>query len=74
MVLGVSWQAVGTLDPSLEVLETRTGDGKPVVIYLNSAGEPVGVLLWQAEGRLDAARMLLAHRPTDREEIARSIR
>lgn len=74
VVLGVSWQAVGTLDPSLEVLETRTGDGKPVVIYLNSAGEPVGVLLWQAEGRLDAARMLLAHRPTDREEIARSIR
>ncbi|WP_257478101.1 NAD(P)/FAD-dependent oxidoreductase [Acidipropionibacterium jensenii] len=73
VVFGVGWQAVGTLDPSMDVLETQTGDGKPVAIYLNSAGEPVGVLLWQAEGRLDAARALLARRPTDRQEIARSI-
>ncbi|AXE37711.1 Putidaredoxin reductase [Acidipropionibacterium virtanenii] len=74
VVFGVGWQAVGTLDPSLEVLATETGDGEPVAVYLDSTGAPVGVLLWQAEGRLDAARTLLARRPTDRDEIARSIR
>lgn len=66
-VLGVGYEAVGTLDASLEtVVDER--DGGVVVYYLDDQ-EVRGVLLWDVEvdGGLDQARAVLAEhaRPTD---------
>ncbi|ATG51999.1 FAD-dependent oxidoreductase [Brachybacterium vulturis] len=73
MVYGVRWEAVGTLDPTLETLEVPLDTERSVVYYLDDQGRPVGVLLWQIEGARDAARTVIAEAITDRELLRGSI-
>jgi len=73
LVYGVSWEAVGTLDPSLETLEVHHDTERSVVYYLDEQGRPVGVLLWQIDGARDAARTVIADRITDRDLLRGSI-
>jgi len=53
------YEAVGTLDASLETVVVEKKDGGKVVYYLDDA-EVVGVLLWKVADGLDAAREVLA--------------
>ncbi|KQR44706.1 pyridine nucleotide-disulfide oxidoreductase [Frigoribacterium sp. Leaf164] len=58
-VLDISYEAVGTLDASLETVVDDEGDGSTVVYYLTD-GAVAGVLLWNVEDARDAARAVLA--------------
>jgi 3-phenylpropionate/trans-cinnamate dioxygenase ferredoxin reductase subunit len=58
-VFDISYEAVGTLDASLETVVEDKGDGSAVAYYL-SDGAVVGVLLWNVEDARDAARAVLA--------------
>ena len=58
-VFAISYEAVGTLDASLETVVDDKGDGSAVAYYL-SDGAVVGVLLWNVEDARDAARAVLA--------------
>lgn len=73
MVYGVRWEAVGTLDPSLETLEVHHDTAHSVVYYLDDHGRPVGVLMWQIDGARDAARTVIADAITDRDLLRGSI-
>ena len=53
------YEAVGTLDASLETRSVDKGDGNAVVYYLDG-DEVVGVLLWGVWDSTDAAREVLA--------------
>ncbi len=53
------YEAVGTLDASLETVVVDKADGGRVVYYVED-GEVVGVLLWKVGNGLDAAREVLA--------------
>lgn len=72
-VFGNRWEAVGTLDPSLETVEVALDDQRTVVYYLED-GKPVGVLLWNVEDARDAARQVLRDAPTNRDELRGRIR
>lgn len=74
-LLGHGYEAIGTLDASLETVEDRFGDGSVVVYYLTDE-EVVGVLLWDCDGGLDeATAVLAAHtRPADGTELVGRIR
>lgn len=72
-VFGNRWEAVGTLDPSLETLEVDLDEDRTVVYYLQD-GAAVGVLLWNVEEALDAARQVLKDAPTDHGELRSRIR
>ncbi|WP_449278447.1 NAD(P)/FAD-dependent oxidoreductase [Leucobacter sp. GX24907] len=55
VIFGNRYEAVGTLDSSLETVEQWDGEDTGVVYYVD--GERVrGVLLWNIEGRQDEAR------------------
>ncbi|WP_270240884.1 NAD(P)/FAD-dependent oxidoreductase [Rothia kristinae] len=69
LVNGTRWEAVGTLDSTLETLEDDLGDGRRVVYYLDADRRPVGVLLWKVEDAVDAAREVLAAPPADPEQL-----
>lgn len=73
-LFGHGYEAVGTLDASLETVEDRFGDS--VVVYYLTDDEVVGVLLWDCDGGLDDATALLAShtRPTDAQELVGRIR
>ncbi|TWX37332.1 NAD(P)/FAD-dependent oxidoreductase [Frigoribacterium sp. ACAM 257] len=58
-VFDISYEAVGTLDASLETVVDDKGDGSAVAYYL-SDGAVAGVLLWNVEDARDAARAVLA--------------
>ncbi|NRQ49790.1 NAD(P)/FAD-dependent oxidoreductase [Aeromicrobium stalagmiti] len=59
------YEAVGTLDASLETVEDEKDDGGRVVYYLDG-DEVVGVLLWKvADGVEPARRVLAAHSRPD---------
>ena len=58
-VFDLSYEAVGTLDASLETVVDRKGDDEAVAYYLDE-GVVRGVLLWNVEGARDAARAVLA--------------
>ncbi len=77
-VFGVRWEAVGTLDPELDPLVVEVGADeagpRTVVYYRDEAGAPVGVLLWNVADATDAARLVLADRPTDDAELRGRIR
>ena len=73
MVYGVRWEAIGTLDPSLEMVEVHHDTRRSVVYYLDDQGRPVGVLMWQIEGARDAARTVIADGITDRDLLRGSI-
>jgi hypothetical protein len=55
----LGYEAVGRLDPRLEVVETwKTPFREGVVFYLDR-GRVCGVLLWGVFGHVDAARELI---------------
>jgi len=58
-VFGIRYEAVGTLDSSLETVEDWIDTERGVVYYLDE-GRVVGVLLWNVEDARDAARSVLA--------------
>ena len=76
-VLGLGYEAVGTLDSSLETVLDPVDDpeGGMVVYYLDDTAVR-GVLLWDGAGDLDAARELLARgdRPEDASTLRGSVR
>lgn len=63
------YEAIGTLDTSLETLVDPTDDG--YVVYYLDQDRVRGVLLWNVWDQVDAARDLLARgtRPADAEEL-----
>ncbi|MCM0619251.1 NAD(P)/FAD-dependent oxidoreductase [Nocardioides bruguierae] len=67
----LGYEAVGTLDASLETFVEDAGDGGRIVYYLTD-DEVVGVLGWNVFGRTDAAVALLAQhsRPADASDLA----
>lgn len=77
VVFGTRWEAVGTLDPSLDTLEVDLGDDRVVVYYRDAEGAPVGVLLWDVDedpALRDAARRAIAEGPTSDDELRSRIR
>jgi NADPH-dependent 2,4-dienoyl-CoA reductase/sulfur reductase-like enzyme len=72
-VFDLGYQAVGTLDSSLETFVDEV-EGGAVVYYLTGT-EVVGVLLWNLDDGVDEAKELLARhtRPTDPAELAGTI-
>ncbi|WP_148613426.1 NAD(P)/FAD-dependent oxidoreductase [Nocardioides rubriscoriae] len=82
-LFGHGYEAIGTLDSSLETVEDRfaSGDGgddddESVVVYYLTDDEVVGVLLWDCDGGLDDATALLAShtRPADAHDLVGRIR
>lgn len=73
-VLGLRWEAVGTLDSSLETVEDLLDEDRRVVYYLDADERPVGVLLWNVEGARDAARDVLREAPSGRGALIGRIR
>lgn len=73
------YEAIGSLDASLETVEDRFDDGsgaESVVVYYLTDEEVAGVLLWDCAGGLDeATELLAAHtRPADASELVGRIR
>lgn len=64
VLFGNRYEAVGTLDASLQTVERWLDGGREgVVYYLDDDGHPIGVLNWNLEDRLDEARSVLASDP-----------
>lgn len=73
-VFGIRYEAVGTLDSSLETVEDWIDGERGVVFYLDD-GRVVGVLLWNVEDARDAAREVLAAADTlTRDDLVGRIR
>ena len=53
------YEAVGILDPKLDVVEDWTEPHRKGVIYYTEGGRARGVLLWNVFGKVDAARALI---------------
>jgi NADPH-dependent 2,4-dienoyl-CoA reductase/sulfur reductase-like enzyme len=62
-VFGIRYEAVGTLDSSLDTVEDWIDADHGVVYYLDD-DRVVGVLLWNVEDARDAARAVLAEADT----------
>lgn len=73
-VFGIRYEAVGTLDSSLETVEDWIDADRGVVYYLDD-DRVVGVLLWNVEEARDAARAVLAEADTlTRDDLVGRIR
>ena len=67
VVFGTRYEAVGTLDSSLETIEDWAEPHERGVVYYVDRDRVVGVLLWNVEDATDAARTVLAEDgPVDR--------
>jgi 3-phenylpropionate/trans-cinnamate dioxygenase ferredoxin reductase component len=74
-VFGTRYEAVGTLDASLETLEDWQDPGERGVVYYLDEDRVVGVLLWNVEDARDAARAVLSEADTlTRDDLAGRIR
>ena len=72
VVFGNRYEAVGTLDPSLETVEQW--DGERGVVYYVDGDRVAGVLLWNVEGRRDDARDAIANADgSDHDALRRRI-
>jgi NADPH-dependent 2,4-dienoyl-CoA reductase/sulfur reductase-like enzyme len=56
----LGYEAVGLLDPSLDVIADWTEPFRKGVVYYVSEGQVRGVLAWGTFGKMDAARALIA--------------
>ena len=73
-VFGIRYEAVGTLDASLETVEDWRDAERGVVYYLDD-DRVVGVLLWNTEDARDDARRVLAEADTlTRDDLPGRIR
>lgn len=71
-IFSIAWQAVGTLDPSLEQLFDRREDGN--IVYQLKEDKLVGVLLWNVSVDLDDVRQLLKNPPADVSQLVGSLK
>ncbi len=55
----LAYEAVGILDPNLEITSDWQEKFRQGVIYYHQAGRVMGVLLWNVWGALDAARQVI---------------
>lgn len=60
VVFGTRFEAVGTIDSTLDIIEDWIAPLEKGVLYYLRDGLVVGVLLWNVEGRLDEARQTIA--------------
>ncbi|GAA1347663.1 NAD(P)/FAD-dependent oxidoreductase [Arthrobacter roseus] len=61
VLFGIRYEAVGSLDSSLDMVQDWTADrSRGVVYYLSDSGEVAGVLLWNFPDQTDAARQVIA--------------
>lgn len=61
VLFGTRYEAVGTLDSSLVMVQDWTEDrGRGVVYYLDDGGWVCGVLLWNVAEQTEAARQVIA--------------
>lgn len=67
VIFSISWEAIGTLDPSLTLLFDRRDSGK--IVYYLDQDRPVGVLLWNVETDLDDVREVLKNPPSDPNDL-----
>lgn len=74
VVFGIRWEAVGQLDPRLDTVEDWLEPGERGVFYFLDGEAPVGVLMWNLPGLVDAARAVLADPPRSRDELVGRIR
>jgi 3-phenylpropionate/trans-cinnamate dioxygenase ferredoxin reductase component len=67
----LGYEAVGELDSRLHTIADWGEPGQEgTVYYLDSAGRPRGILLWNLFGRVDAARDLIrAAEPVEPEAL-----
>lgn len=72
MIFDISWKAIGTLDPSLDLLIDEVDGGK--VVYYLKDDKPVGILAWKIEPDLDQVRNLINNPPASSEELKGKIR
>jgi 3-phenylpropionate/trans-cinnamate dioxygenase ferredoxin reductase component len=74
VVFDSSYEAVGTLDASLNVVEDWSVPLTTGVLYYLDGSETRGVLLWNVSGKRDAARKVLSNtEPTSRDELVGAI-
>ncbi|SDR93584.1 NAD(P)/FAD-dependent oxidoreductase [Microlunatus soli] len=62
VLFGNRYEAIGTLDPSAELVENWSDDHQQGVVYYRDgrSGVVQGVLLWNVDGRTDDARSVIA--------------
>lgn len=72
MVFDISWKAIGTLDPSFDLLIDEVDGGK--VVYYLKEDKPIGILTWNIEPDLDQVRNLIDNPPVSSEELKGAIR
>ena len=60
-VFDISYEAVGRMDGALDTVEDWIEPLEKGVVYYLDEGEPVGVLLWNLDGKRDDARYVLAN-------------
>lgn len=66
-VFDTSYEAIGTLDSSLETIIDPVGDGK-VVYYLEN-DKPVGILIWNTSISIKEAKEALSNPPEDSTDL-----
>ena len=71
MLYSLNWEAVGTLDLSLETLIDQRDEGK-IVFYIDDE-QLEGVLVWNVDVDLDDVRNLLANPPADKNDLIGAI-
>lgn len=71
MLYSLNWEAVGTLDPTLDIMIDERDEGK-IVFYLDG-DQLQGVLVWNVEVDLDDVRNLLDNPPADKEDLIGAI-
>lgn len=72
MLYSLNWEAIGTLNPSLETLFDHR-DGGEIVFYLDG-DELKGILLWNVEVDLDDVRKLIDQPPAHKEDLIGSLK
>lgn len=72
MLYSLNWEAVGTLDPSLDTLFDHRDEGA-LVFYLDE-DKLEGVLVWNVEVDLDDVRKILDNPPANKEDLIGAIK
>jgi len=71
MLYSLNWEAVGTLDPTLDIMIDERDEGN-IVFYLDG-DQLKGVLVWNVEVDLDDVRDILDNPPADKEDLMGAI-
>lgn len=71
-VFDISWQAIGKLDPELNIFIDHVDNGK--VAYYLKEDKPVGILVWNVNPDLDKVRDVLKNPPENSDELRGLIR